>query len=174
MSTPCYDAAVRSAPVLLLVATMTTSFMGCRRVSDRTLRDTEGRSFGARCDREGQCELSETSGSGRALPRIVTLGRLMAFCPPVAGEAEAPPAGECRALVCESDADCPPGHGLRDGTCVNGLCIDPAGQLDSDDSVALCLAGTGLGRSSAVQVERYALGLNCGHPCKVPSTCRQP
>ena len=174
MSTPCYDVAVRSATVLFVIATMTTAFIGCRRVSDRTLRDTEGRSFSARCDRDGQCELSETSGSGEPAPRIVTLGRLLAFCPATASDADAPPAGECRALVCEADGDCPPGHGLRDGACVNHLCIDPAGELDRDDSIALCLAGTGLGRTSPTQVERFALGLNCGTPCKVPSTCRQP
>jgi hypothetical protein len=173
MSTPCYDVAVRSVSVLLGVATMTASFIGCRRVSDRTLRDTEERAFEARCDRDGRCELSATSGSGE-VPRIVTLGRLIAFCPPAASETEALPSGECRALVCESDSDCPPAHGLRDGACVNHWCIDPAGELDREDSIALCLAGTGLGRTSATQVERFALGLNCGTPCRVPRTCRQP
>jgi hypothetical protein len=165
---------VRSVLVLLAIASMTNSFMGCRRVSERTLRDTEGRTFEARCDREGRCELSDRSGSAEDVPRIVTLGRLVAFCPSTASDTGRPPAGECRALVCESDADCPPAHGLRDGTCVNRLCIDPAGVLDSDDAIALCLAGTGLGQSSGVQVERVALGLHCGSPCKVPSTCRQP
>ena len=173
MSTPCYDVTVRSASVVLAIAIVTAPFIGCRRVSDRTLRDTEGRAFQARCDRDGRCELTASSGS-EEVPRIVTLGRLVAFCPAAARESEAPPSGECRALVCESDSDCPPGHGLRDGACVNQWCIDPAGELDREDAIALCLAGTGLGRTSATQVERFALGLNCGTPCKVPSTCRQP
>jgi hypothetical protein len=38
----------------------------------------------------------------------------------------------------------------------------------------LCLAGSGLGSEQARQVERYALGMNCGAPCKVPAPCRQP
>lgn len=174
MSTLCYAGRVRQALVSLFIACMTISFIACRRVSERTLRDTEGRAFEARCDRDGRCELSAVDGSPETPPRIAKLGRLMAFCPASAGEAEMPPLGECRALVCEADPDCPPAHGLRDGTCVNGLCIDPAGQLDQSDSVALCLAGTGLGRTSPTQVERFALGLHCGTPCKVPSPCRQP
>jgi hypothetical protein len=37
----------------------------------------------------------------------------------------------------------------------------------------LCLAGTGLGHAEAKQVERYALGLNCGAPCVVPKPCER-
>jgi hypothetical protein len=38
----------------------------------------------------------------------------------------------------------------------------------------LCLAGTGLGRETPAQVERYALALNCGNPCRIPTPCAQP
>jgi hypothetical protein len=38
----------------------------------------------------------------------------------------------------------------------------------------LCLSGTGLGRETPAQIERYALALNCGSPCKIPAPCAQP
>ena len=81
---------------------------------------------------------------------------------------------QCRPLVCQDDKDCPPAHGLGHGTCVNGLCTEPANAISAADAVLLCLAGTGWGKGSPEQVERYALALNCGTPCKIPSPCRQP
>jgi len=76
--------------------------------------------------------------------------------------------------VCSGDANCPPAHGSKDGHCVNGLCVEPSGELNTDDAVMLCLAGTGLGKDSPEQVSRFAMALNCGSPCKIPAVCRQP
>jgi len=59
-------------------------------------------------------------------------------------------------------------------TCLAELCIDPVKKISTADAIMLCLAGTGLGRNTGRQAERYALGLNCGDPCVVPSACRQP
>lgn len=56
---------------------------------------------------------------------------------------------------------------------MGGLCIEPTHDIASADAVMLCLAGTGLGHDQARQVERYALGLNCGTPCSVPKPCER-
>jgi hypothetical protein len=142
---------------------------GCNRGSEISLTDTEGRKFAAKCNGEGHCELARTAGPGQdSTFSLVASGRLLAVC---GAEASA---AECRPLVCSGDGACPPAQGLQHGTCVNGLCVEPSHELTTDDSVMLCLAGTGLGKSSPAQVERFALGLNCGSPCKVPRTCRQP
>lgn len=149
---------------------------GCQRVSERTLKDTEGRSFLAKCNREGKCELSRAEAAPVAADKVgVSLhapGRVVAVC----DVAAATPAetSDCRALVCRVDEDCPPNHGLPNGTCVNGLCTEPSNALNRDDAVLLCLAGTGLGRESPQQAERFALATNCGSPCVVPTPCRQP
>ncbi|HXK20411.1 MAG TPA: hypothetical protein VNG33_21525, partial [Polyangiaceae bacterium] len=86
-----------------------------------------------------------------------------------------PPQGpfDCRPLNCESDADCPPLHGMKDGQCLHARCSDPAEAVSVQDSVMLCLAGTGLGRDTPAQIDRYALALNCGTPCKIPAPCQQ-
>jgi hypothetical protein len=147
----------------------------CRSISTRTLRDTEGRTVTARCDRDGRCNFEQNSGPKS--PRgdgfaLHSPGRLVALCDVVGG---APPdVRDCRALECTSDDACPPGHGLRDGKCLNGLCIEPMNAQGPDDAVLLCLAGKGLGRDQPRQVEAYAMGLNCGTPCVVPKPCRQP
>lgn len=121
--------------------------------------------------------MTQTSGDRRPGNKtafaLVRVGRLVGICDVVPGQAPETPA-DCRALVCQSDADCPPGHGLKDGQCLNALCTDPSQALVPEDSVMLCLAGSGLGNEQARQIERYALGLNCGTPCRVPSPCRQP
>jgi hypothetical protein len=156
-----------------VLAVMQTS---CRRISERTLRDTEGRQFSAVCDREQACKFTQTTGPKRSdKPALMlhTKGRLLGMCDVVEGtEVETP--ADCRPLVCKEDSECPPGHGMRDGQCLNGFCSDPANQLETSDAVMLCLAGTGTGRSAPRQVERYALALNCGSPCKIPAPCRQP
>jgi hypothetical protein len=156
------------------------SLAGCKRTTERQLVDTERRHFSAKCQPSGECVLSQTSGekrdkaqAGKSGLALLRLGRLVGICDVVPGQ-KPESAGECRALVCQSDADCPPGHGLKDGQCLNALCADPAQALAPEDSVMLCLAGSGLGNEQARQVDRYALGLNCGTPCKVPSPCRQP
>jgi len=167
-----------TAPLVWLLAFgQLSSLAGCKSTSERELTDTEGRHFSAKCERTGECALVQTSGAKRpdektslALTRV---GRLVGICDVAPGRGPDTPA-ECRALVCQSDKDCPPGHGLKDGQCLNALCTDPAQALNPQDSVMLCLAGSGLGNAQARQVERYALGLNCGSPCKVPAPCRQP
>ena len=161
----------------LLALGLVTSVPACKSTSERQLVDTERRHFLAKCQRSGECVLSQTSGEKRPGDKtalaFTRLGRLVGICDVVAGRAPDSPA-DCRALVCQTDADCPPGHGLKDGQCLNALCTDPAQALSPEDSVMLCLAGSGLGNEQARQIERYALGLNCGTPCKVPSPCRQP
>jgi hypothetical protein len=147
---------------------------GCRRVSERTLRDTESRSIKAKCDRDGACQLLLASGEhapdkkGLALH---TTGSLIGVCD-VSESKEPDATTDCRALTCEGDGDCPPMHGLKNGTCINGLCREPsANGISVDDAVLLCLAGTGLGTT---QPDRLAMALNCGNPCRVPTVCRQP
>lgn len=153
------------------------SLAGCHSVSERRLTDTEGRQFLAKCERSGACNLSLTSGSKRNDQKIgfslLHTGRLVGICDVIPGQPAEGPA-DCRALVCQSDGDCPPAHGLKNGQCLNALCSDPAQALVPPDAVMLCLAGSGLGNAQARQIERYALGLNCGNPCKVPALCRQP
>lgn len=179
MLRPAMIARVHSVvPALSLLAFgLLTSLAGCKSMSERQLVDTERRHFMAKCQRTGECALTQTAGDRRAGSKtaltLVRVGRLVGICDVEPGKAAETPA-DCRALVCQSDADCPPGHGLKDGQCLNALCTDPAQTLVPEDSVMLCLAGSGLGNEQARQIERYALGLNCGTPCKVPAPCRQP
>ncbi|HEX3774048.1 MAG TPA: hypothetical protein VHV51_06255 [Polyangiaceae bacterium] len=151
--------------------------LGCRSVSERTLTDTESRTFSAQCERSGACAFTQTSGAKRADGKtnqiLQTNGRLIGICDVEPGQISSA-VWDCRPLVCHTDADCPPAHGMKDGQCLNSLCADAAQSLGAQDSAMLCLAGTGLGREEPRQVERYALGLNCGTPCKVPTPCRQP
>jgi hypothetical protein len=159
----------------VLAALATTA--SCKSVSERQLLDTEGRAFTARCERSGVCTLTQTAGAkradGKSAEALLQTGRLVGICDVEPGEPPGAPSN-CRALVCQSDSDCPPNHELKDGQCLNALCVDSALPLGSSDSVMLCLAGTGLGRDQPRQVERFAMGLNCGTPCKVPAPCRQP
>lgn len=139
------------------------------------LVDTEGRRFKMSCE-QSPCELRRISGKPSSPAKtdieLQTSGRVVGICD-VAPQADPEP-GDCRALVCQADRDCPPLHGLEQGSCVNKLCIAPENELVSADAVLLCLAGTGLGRDAPKQVERYAMAMNCGRPCRVPAPCRQP
>jgi hypothetical protein len=150
---------------------------GCKSTSERQLQDSEGRRFSAKCERSGECSLSQLGGAkrqdGKTELALTHTGRLVGICDVTAGHAPDGPM-DCRPLVCQTDADCPPAHDLKNGQCMNALCTDPALPIVSADSIMLCLAGSGLGNEQARQVERYALGLNCGSPCKVPAPCRQP
>lgn len=147
------------------------------------LKDTEGRVFDATCE-ENRCALAQRSGpiakTKGTVHRLVTPSRLVAVCdvqPEASGGSgeTAPPPDACRPIVCESDENCPPlTAGVARSTCNGGFCVEPLGEIRTADAIMLCLAGTGLGRSTSQQAERYALGLNCGDPCKVPTTCRQP
>jgi len=146
---------------------------GCSKSSVRTLRDTEGRQIRAKCTADGQCDLALTSGSP-AKPELGRLaisvpGNLVAICDTRDGKPAA--TSDCRALECSSDGECPPSHGLANGTCINGLCREPSVRLNKEDATLLCLAGTGLG---ATRPDLVALALNCGTPCRVPAVCRQP
>jgi hypothetical protein len=156
-----------------VIVLVSCAIFGCKKGGELSLSDTEGRRFKATCPAAKACELHQTAGPDGGPVSVVTRGRLIAVCPNGdAGVSVA--AGECRPLVCNSDDGCPAAEGLEHGTCINGLCVEPSRELNTDDSVMLCLSGTGLGRGAPAQVERFALGLNCGTPCRVPRTCRQP
>ncbi len=161
----------------VILAFLLLGSASCKSVSERHLLDTEGRQFLAKCERSGACTLSQSFGAkadaGKAELALSQTSRLIGICNVSPGQGPDTPA-DCRPLVCQTDNDCPPSHGLKDGQCLNALCTDPAQALSPTDSVMLCLAGSGVGREQARQVERYALGLNCGTPCKVPALCRQP
>lgn len=152
------------------------ALMGCQKGDgSRTLRDSEGRTFSARCLPEGECKLEQKSGPQRLeKPAQVLLvgSRLVGVCDVKEGE---PPQGpmDCRPLVCKTDADCPPTHGGEHGHCLNERCSDPAEPVGVQDSIMLCLSGTGLGHDKQEQVERYAMAMNCGKPCKIPQPCPQ-
>lgn len=146
----------------------------CNTRSERTIKDSEGRAFVLQCrERERGCTVTQRGGPKAAVAGAVLRaeGRVVGVCD---GGTESLNIADCRPLVCQQDDDCPPLHGTSSRSCINGLCVDPMHEVNSEDAVMLCLAGTGLGHAEALQVERYALGLNCGEPCKVPSPCRQP
>lgn len=179
----------RMAPPIAAIMGLTgllASHSGCRRHAEQTIQDSEGRSFLAQCSSDAICALTEKSGPGARSPdearadqagkeqvhRLRSTGRVVGVCGPLRAGTEPAPA-DCRPVVCESDQDCPPATGLRTGVCINQLCTEPSHAINSDDAVMLCLAGTGLGTRHAAQVERLALGLNCGTPCRIPKPCRQ-
>jgi hypothetical protein len=149
----------------------------CQRQGPLVVRDSEGRAFSVRCNEaETSCSLRPAAGVKLADGAAAVLraeGRVIGVCDAVGEEARVHPA-DCRPLSCERDADCPPVHGPNTGSCLDQLCVDPAHELGPNDAVMLCLAGTGTGHAAPRQIERYALGLNCGTPCVVPSPCRQP
>jgi hypothetical protein len=154
--------------LLLLIA--------CHAKPDVILHDTEGRTFKADCE-NGPCSLTQKSGmaapSGKAVAVLSSPASLVGVCD-VAAAADTPEKADCRPLVCKQDTECPPAHGLDHGSCVGGYCTEPEHSLGVDDAVMLCLSGTGLGRTTPKQVERYAMALNCGTPCRVPAPCPQP
>lgn len=149
---------------------------GCQSRGPRSLRDTERRTFEATCPKDAPCTISQKSGprrSDKPAHTLHTASRLVGVCD-VQAEAQPPSPFDCRPLGCEADNDCPPLHGMKEGQCLNGRCSDPAQAISVQDSIMLCLAGTGLGRETPAQIERYALALNCGTPCTVPAPCQQP
>ncbi len=148
--------------------------VACSRPEVLQLRDTEGRKFTAQVKQDEVVQLSSSDVSSRSDSFVLQRkGYLVAICPE-SSQMSTTAIGDCRGLICTGDYDCPPAHGLKMGTCINGLCVEPSQTINSDDAIMLCLAGTGIGRSSTLQVDRFALGLNCGQPCRVPSPCRQP
>ncbi len=150
------------------------SVVACRRSATLDFKDTEQRHFTAGLSGTELTELRIAEpGKSSEHYELRRAGYLVAVCPASANRTKVPTT-YCRALVCHADTDCPPAHGLKQGTCINGLCIEPSQSLVADDAIMLCLAGTGASYTSPLQVERFALGLNCGQPCRVPSPCRQP
>jgi hypothetical protein len=151
-----------------------SAIAACRRSGALQLHDTEAREFTASLEGPDVSQL-KLSPAPEASSRFELRrgGHLVAACPLLDGSVKVP-ITQCRALVCKADTECPPAHGLKQGTCINGLCIEPSQNLIADDAIVLCLAGTGADYASPAQIERYALGLNCGQPCRVPTPCRQP
>lgn len=148
---------------------------GCQ-TAPRTLRDSEGRTFTATCKQGAPCKIEQKSGPKRAdkpAQALLVGSRLVGLCD-VAEGAEPQGPFDCRPLSCTDDKDCPPLHGMKDGQCLNRHCSDPAQAIAAPDAIMLCLAGSGLGRETPQQIERYALALNCGSPCQVPAPCQQP
>lgn len=149
----------------------------CQRSKPLTVKDSEGRAFVVKCgDAQAPCTLSpalEGKYPDGTHPVLQGEGRLLGVCDAVGEDAQVHPA-DCRPLLCEENADCPPSHGPGTGACIDKLCVDASHPIVASDAVMLCLAGTGVGHATPRQVERYALGLNCGTPCVVPSPCRQP
>jgi hypothetical protein len=172
--------------VWVLTFAVTTLGAGCRSRVEQTIKDTEGRSFIARCAADRTCALTQQSGpvarSGVVEPGQATAaksalkfratGRVVGVCA-VQSVGVEPTALDCRPIQCERDNDCPLADGLTTGVCISRLCTEPSHAINSDDAVMLCLAGTGVGPRDALQTERLALGLNCGHPCRIPKPCRQ-
>lgn len=139
----------------------------------RKLQDSEGRHFAATCTEDDPCTLKQVSGNawpGSAAFALSAKARIQGICAVDAAGAPLGP-GACRALVCQADTDCPPTRIGPNGTCLDGVCTDLERDLGPDDAVMLCLWGTGLGSESTEQIERAAMGLNCGKPCKIPAPC---
>ena len=156
------------------IATIAVCASACSRTETIQLKDTEGRRFTARLKESQVVSVTMNEPPNRDEPfTIERKGYLVAVCPGSATSVDIPIA-QCRGLVCRADQECPPAHGLKHGTCINGLCIEPSNSIGPDDAIMLCLAGTGVGDSLPSQIERFALGLNCGEPCKVPTPCKQP
>jgi hypothetical protein len=147
--------------------------LGCERGGGSTVSDTEGRVFRLLCV-DDKCRLERSEAEPGGGPVVLHApGRIVSVCDGPTGASSPAPAG-CRALACEQDAHCPPLGPSVPSHCMHGLCQNLAAPVTTADSVVLCLAGTGAPENLPRQVERYALGLNCGNPCKVPATCRQP
>jgi len=140
-----------------------------------TLADSEGRRFAMSCE-NAACSYTRSLGkpvsNEKTGVELQLSGRVVGICD--VGPSGVAEPGDCRALVCKTDSDCPPMHGLEAGHCVNDLCTSPDKPLGAGDAVLLCLAGTGLGLNAPKQVARYAMAMNCGQPCVVPAPCRQP
>jgi hypothetical protein len=148
--------------------------LSCKEKPERSVKDTEGRSFTLHCrPGESSCGVSQSAGPKSAVAGLSlhAEGRLVGVC---SGEGTNVHPADCRPLVCQTDTECPPTHGAGSESCLDGLCVDPSHEIGAEDAVMLCLAGTGIDHTQPRQVERYALGLNCGSPCVVPSPCRQP
>jgi hypothetical protein len=162
---------------LAVTLTAILSVFGCKTAAELTIRDSEQRVFRARCSTEVTCSLEQTEGPKwpHEAPALAlrSSGRITGVCNG-AETTRVDSDMDCRALVCNTDADCPPPPRLDHGTCLGGLCTDVRHQMDVGDAVMLCLFGTGLGHDAPSQIERFALAHQCGNPCEIPATCKQP
>jgi hypothetical protein len=174
-------------PVKVTVLVISGLLSSCSQTANKTVVDSEQRTFILNCDKSATCTVAPAT-TNSVEPRTVerkkkgeetsayalrASGRLVGVCGPLLSESSLQLA-DCRPLICQNDADCPPAEGLTRGVCINQLCTAPAHEFNSDDAVLLCLAGTGGPNQTALQAERFALGLNCGTPCRIPKVCRQP
>ncbi|MGC4090928.1 MAG: hypothetical protein QM756_24255 [Polyangiaceae bacterium] len=157
-------ASARSLGAVLVL----TLLSACKTQANVDLRDSEGRVFSARCSGDiSTCALTRREGgAGSPTPKLRASGRYIGVC-----DSEHP--ADCRLITCQGDDGCPASGRAAHGACVGGLCVDPLHEIDENDSVMSCLAGTGVGHSEPRQVERYALGLNCGKPCSIPAPCQR-
>ncbi|HEY5959872.1 MAG TPA: hypothetical protein VIV60_25130 [Polyangiaceae bacterium] len=165
--------------MLLCIGLLSVS---CRNRSEQTIEDSEGRHFLVQCSQDHSCTVAEkptdsgrpsaTGSTSTAVMQLRSSGRVIGVCGPLPPEHKPAPA-DCRPIVCADNRDCPASEGLSDGACINGICTEPSHEITSGDAVMLCLAGTGAQTLNANQVERLALGLNCGTPCRIPRPCRQ-
>ncbi len=155
----------------------------CEKPLELKLTDTEQRTFDASC-KDGDCVLAGGSATptaakpdgAKAAFALHRASRFYSVCDVWMTGSRSFTINpiDCRLLTCRTDIDCPPVKGLQHGSCTSGLCIEPSGSLTSEDAGLLCLAGTGVPAGTSSQIERFALGSNCGSPCRVPSVCRQP
>jgi hypothetical protein len=159
----------------LIAVVINVCTLGCNQTRTLSLVDSEHRQFSTRCDKNGTCTLAlitapnpdeSRSTVARETFTLRGTGRVVGVCSSTTNVAD------CRPLVCVKDAECPPAQGLDHGVCVNQLCTEPSHGVLSDDAIMLCLAGTGTAAQTPLQVERFALGLNCGTPCQIPKPCR--
>jgi hypothetical protein len=163
---------VTDALVVAVVQLLSLGATSCERAPPVAATDTEGRSFKITCPPEKSCEVAADAPDRPAPTVLRATGRVVGVCPRVDDPSRFHP-GDCRALVCARDAQCPHPEGARAGACIGGFCVDPSHPIGSEDAIMLCLAGTGFGHDSPLQVQRFALALSCGSPCRIPKPCRQ-
>ncbi len=176
----CDNVSARGAVVLAIL----TLCLACSPKPTLRLEDTEGRVFQATCERRKPCAIASSAKAHPSTPQpqgarpgyeLRQASRLYVVCDAWIKGKDAPESvpQDCRPFVCSSDAQCPPATGMKTGACTNRVCIEPTGPIMASDAIALCLAGSGAPAGIPAQVERFALGNNCGNPCRVPAVCRQ-
>ena len=172
-------------PIRLALPLIALAAFGCSKEIPRlAATDTEGRTFELKCTAAEMCEVSSSAQPKPSVPAtegakaafvVHKASRMYGICDVwMQGTSAAINPADCRALTCVTDDNCPPARGMTHGTCANKFCIEPDGAMGSEDAVLLCLAGTGVPAGTTRQIERFALGSNCGTPCRVPAVCRQP
>jgi hypothetical protein len=170
-----------------LVLPMLLALAACSLRTSYSLRDTEGSEYRASCTASDCAAVVESprvaapSGGCAAGSRPVFAlagQRVVVACHACVG-AGAPGVDpeRCRALVCQTDRDCPPYHRGAATRCLRGLCQVPtARELDLPAAAALCMAGAGPSGTTraAESAERMALAQAACTPngCTAPTACR--